>query len=678
MRLNKYLLIIALTLAGITAQAQILNPVKWTWKAESLGKSEFNLVFTATIEPVWHVYSQKIDGEGPIPTTFKFAPNKDIELVGKTTEAGGKVHEGFDPIFEINLKYFENKMVCVQKVKVLKDTQFKGSFEYMACDDHQCLPPSELDFSFDLKKGGTVTLTVDSPQGAIPVPNDSTNTAGVNNSGVDSSNGTQAIATERFGAPLQDCGTGVQTEDKSLWAIIVLGFLGGLAALLTPCVFPMIPLTVTFFTKRNENKGKGIFEAFFYGFCIVFIYFLLAVPFLFFDISSDKIYEISTGPILNLFFFIIFVIFAISFFGYFEITLPSFIANKADSASNVGGLVGIFFMALTLSIVSFSCTGPIVGSLLVGALNSANGKVNLIAGMSSFGFALALPFALFALFPKWMKAMPKSGGWLNTVKVILAFVELIFAVKFLSNADLVGHWGILKREVFLALWALAGLGAFFYLIGKIKFPHDSPIEKLSKGRMIAAAVALAFTAYSAFGIPGNTLTLFSGFPPPKFYSFFNKESSVETIHNNYDAALALAKKEGKPVMIDFTGYSCVNCRKMEENVWPDLEVKKRLMENYIVVSLYCDERTPLPEEQQYMSDKLFKKIKTQGDMYNDMQATYFGANAQPYYVLVSPDEKLLTQPAAYTPDIKDYVKFLDCGLNAFKQYKKNKPVAENL
>ena len=475
----------------------------------------------------------------------------------------------------------------------------------------------------------------------------------------------------RFGKPLQDCGGNTETEDKSLFAIIILGFIGGLVALVTPCVFPMIPLTVSFFTKRSESKTKGKFEAFFYAFSIVFIYFLLAVPFLIFDISPDTLNEISTGAPLNVFFFLIFVIFAFSFFGYYEIELPSFIANKADSASNVGGMVGIFFMALTLAIVSFSCTGPIIGSLLVGALSSSSGKLNLVAGMTSFGFALALPFGLFALFPNMMKSLPKSGGWLNSVKVVLGFVELIFAIKFLSNADLVAHWGILKREVFLGLWFLCGAGLFVYLIGKLKFPHDSPLQKLSSLRISAAALALFFTVYTAYGIPGNDLHFFSGFPPPKFYSLLKTESAIEPIKNDYEGALAQAKAENKPLMIDFTGWACVNCRKMEENVWPDVEVLKRLSEKYVIVSLYVDDKKELPESEKHISE-IFqgKKIKTLGNKFSEMQAKYFGANTQPYYVLISPNEQLLANPRGYTPDAKEYTAFLDCGVNALDALKK--------
>ncbi len=659
-----------------SVSAQILNPVKWTWKAEQTDKGEYKLIFTAKIDAKWHTYSQFIGEGGPVPTSITYeAGNKDFQLAGKATEAGGKMHDEHDPVFDMQLKYFEEAFIIQQKVKVLKDTKLKGTLEYMACDDHQCAPPDQKEFEFELKVSADPQKKTDhvNVRGAVDADELKFNAsvqATIEAESIKDSTQQAAVvpSTEnRFGKALQDCGASTETEDKSLFAIIILGFLGGLVALVTPCVFPMIPLTVSFFTKRSESKTKGKFEAFFYAFSIVLIYFLLAVPFLIFNISPDTLNEISTGAALNIFFFLIFVIFAFSFFGYYEIELPSFIANKADSASNVGGMVGIFFMALTLAIVSFSCTGPIIGSLLVGALSSSNGKLNLVAGMTSFGFALALPFGLFALFPNMMKSLPKSGGWLNSVKVVLGFVELIFAIKFLSNADLVAHWGILKREVFLGLWMILGVGLFVYLIGKLKFPHDSPVKKLSAFRLSAAALALLFAVYTAYGIPGNDLHFFSGFPPPKFYSLLKTKSAIEPIINDYEGALAKAKEENKPLMIDFTGWACVNCRKMEENVWPDIEVLKRLSEKYVIVSLYVDDKKELPENEKHISE-IFqgKKIKTLGNKFSEMQAQYFGANTQPYYVLVSPDEKLLANPRGYTPDAKEYTTFLDCGVNALE------------
>ena len=651
------------------SQAQILSPVKWSWKAEQLKDDEYNLVFTANIDKGWHLYSQFIGEGGPVPTSFVFEKNSDVQIVGKVAEAGNKVTEGMDDMFGINVKKFDERVVFTQKVKVLKNTTLKGSVEYMVCDDSRCLPPDAKEFDFALIAAAT-------KQELVPVVQDkNTTTENTSLNSPPSSTDTESTSSEsrpstleadKYGSPIKNCGTEVtDTKNQTLWQIIVLGFLGGLIALLTPCVFPMIPLTVSFFTKRNENPARGKIEALLYAFSIVFIYFLISVPFLIFDISPDTLNEISTGAPLNIFFFLIFVVFAFSFFGYYEITLPSFIANKADNASNVGGIIGIFFMAVTLAIVSFSCTGPILGSLLVGALTSSGGKLNLVAGMSAFGFALALPFGLFAFFPQMLKSLPKSGGWMTTIKVVLGFLELIFAFKFLSNADLVMHWGILKYEVFLGVWIIIGIAMFLYLIGKIHFPHDHPSKTINKTRLVLAGMSAVFVLYTASGLFGNELTFFSGFPPPKFYSLFDQETKFHPT-SDYNEALKQAKAEGKPLMVDFTGWACVNCRKMEENVWTDPEVYMRLKEKYVLVSLYVDDRKPLPDSEQYVSSFSGKKIKTVGNKWSDMQATYFNSNTQPYYVLISPDEKLLTPPLGYTPEKNDYIKFLDCGLDAMK------------
>lgn len=651
------------------SQAQILSPVKWSWKAEQLKDDEYNLVFTANIDKGWHLYSQFIGEGGPVPTSFVFEKNSDVQIVGKVAEAGNKVTEGMDDMFGINVKKFDERVVFTQKVKVLKNTTLKGSVEYMVCDDSRCLPPDAKEFDFALIAAAT-------KQELVPVVQDkNTTTENTSLNSPPSSTDTESTSSEsrpstleadKYGSPVKNCGTEVtDTKNQTLWQIIVLGFLGGLIALLTPCVFPMIPLTVSFFTKRNENPARGKIEALLYAFSIVFIYFLISVPFLIFDISPDTLNEISTGAPLNIFFFLIFVVFAFSFFGYYEITLPSFIANKADNASNVGGIIGIFFMAVTLAIVSFSCTGPILGSLLVGALTSSGGKLNLVAGMSAFGFALALPFGLFAFFPQMLKSLPKSGGWMTTIKVVLGFLELIFAFKFLSNADLVMHWGILKYEVFLGVWIIIGIAMFLYLIGKIHFPHDHPSKTINKTRLVLAGMSAVFVLYTASGLFGNELTFFSGFPPPKFYSLFDQETKFHPT-SDYNEALKQAKAEGKPLMVDFTGWACVNCRKMEENVWTDPEVYMRLKEKYVLVSLYVDDRKPLPDSEQYVSSFSGKKIKTVGNKWSDMQATYFNSNTQPYYVLISPDEKLLTPPLGYTPEKNDYIKFLDCGLDAMK------------
>jgi thiol:disulfide interchange protein DsbD len=475
--------------------------------------------------------------------------------------------------------------------------------------------------------------------------------------------------------PVSPCGD-KGTAGKGLVSIFLLGLLGGFIALLTPCVFPLIPLTVSFFTKSG-SQGSGKAHAFLYGFFIFLIYVLLSLPFYLLDhINPEILNTISTSIWLNLFFFVIFVVFAISFFGYFEITLPGSVANSVNSKSGGTTLVGIFFMALTLAIVSFSCTGPILGTLLVGALSNNGGAIQLSTGMGGFGLGLALPFGLFALFPRWLGSLPKSGGWLGSVKVVLGFLELAMAIKFLSNADLVEQWGLVKREVFIGFWVLIGLLTTLYLLGKIRFPHDSPVKKLSTARI---GFLLFFALSTAYLIPGLTntsaanLTLISGFPPPLCYSVYknpvNCARGVEPLRD-YEEALALARKLKKPVLIDFTGWACVNCRRMEENVWTDPEVKKRMLDSFVVVSLYVDERRLLPAAAQMVystKDGAQKNIITVGDKWATFQSENFNAVSQPQYALVSLDEKILTFTKGYTPKASDFTAWLNCGLSAFRK-----------
>ena len=478
--------------------------------------------------------------------------------------------------------------------------------------------------------------------------------------------------------PAADCGE-KKTKENSLWAIFILGLLGGLIALITPCVFPMIPLTVSFFTKGQ--KGKGIFNAVMYGFFIMLIYFLLSIPFhLMPNIDPEILNQISTNSWLNLFFFAIFIVFAISFFGYFELTLPSKWGNKADSGSNIGGLIGIFFMALTLAIVSFSCTGPILGSLLAGTLGGDVSKVMLLgmefkmvatkltAGMTGFGLALGLPFALFALFPKLLNSLPQSGGWLNSVKVVLGFLEVALAIKFLSNADMVEQWGLIKRETFFVLWFIIGALTVLYLIGKIQFPHDSKINKISKMRFGFILFFLLFTIYLIPGMFGKHLNWWehnalSGFPPPLCYSYTYEHEENE-VYYDYWEAIAVAEKQNKAVFIDFTGWACVNCRKMEENVFSEVEV---LLDEFVMCQLYVDEdvllNTPETVVVPTSDGKTKKKIlKTIGNKWSTLQAVTYASTSQPYYVLYNPNKGLLTNPIGYTPNVVEFEKWLKCGL----------------
>ena len=483
--------------------------------------------------------------------------------------------------------------------------------------------------------------------------------------------------------PLNDCGVvaGQDTspQKQSLWNLFFIGFLGGLIALLTPCVFPMIPLTVSFFTKKASSRKSGIRNAFLYGFFIFAIYLLLSLPFHFLDqINPEILNNISTNAYLNLFFFVIFLFFAFSFFGFYELTLPASLSSGADSKAGAGKIIGIFFMALTLALVSFSCTGPILGSLLAGSLASDGGAMQLTAGMGGFGFALALPFALFALFPNWLQSLPKSGGWLNTVKVVLGFLEIALALKFLSNADLVKHWGLLKREVFVGIWVLVGSGLTAYLFGWIHFPHDNKHQKIGTIRKITAMLVAIFTLYLIPGLTNTTyanLKLISGFPPPLYYSVYQQESDCVlglTCTRDYEEGIALGKKLSKPVLLDFTGYACVNCRRMEENVWSDPEVYKMMKNEFVVVSLYVDDKKALPVSEQFTFTSeggLKKEITTYGDLWATFETENFSNNAQPLYAILNHEEKLLNHPVGYTPDKKTYLEWLSCGLMTFKDNK---------
>jgi len=477
-----------------------------------------------------------------------------------------------------------------------------------------------------------------------------------------------AGATE---APSDACGapTATTSSSSSPWELLLLGFLGGLIALITPCVFPMIPVTVSFFTKRSKTRKQGIKNGLLYGVSIFLIYVLASLPFhIVGNVQPEIFNSISTNPWLNIIFFIIFIFFSISFFGFFEISLPSGIANKADSKSGLGSLAGIFFMAITLAIVSFSCTGPILGTLLVGSLQG--GAWALTYGMAGFGLALALPFSLFAIFPQWLQSLPKSGGWLDTVKKVLAFLELALAFKFLSNADLVQHWGLLKREVFLGIWAIISIALALYLIGKLLLPHDVKGEKISSGRKIGAVLAFAFGLILIVGMaPKNTylLKFLSGFPPPTHYSVFSDKNEAHGLQanvvNDYEKALQLSKQENKPILIDFTGWACVNCRKMEENVWTDPAVMSFIQNNFILVSLYVDDKALLPVDKRftYTTKTVDKKeITSVGDLWATFQAENFNQSSQPLYVVMSPDQKLLSNPVGYTPNATEYLNWLQC------------------
>jgi thiol:disulfide interchange protein len=670
--------------------AQIFNPVKWSYNVETGNEKECTLVLTANIEKGWHLYSQFIGNDGPIPTSFKFEKGKNYELVGLVSE--GKPIEEYDKNFEMTLKFFANKAIFKQKIKVLskKDFVVKGTLEFMVCDDHKCLPPEEIEFSFNVK-GNEKEV-----KGEI-IPNDPNQNINEQNKASidvipteDSSSKTNAVVetNAKKENSSKEIISPAKEESKSSLGIFIAGFLGGLLALLTPCVFPMIPLTVSFFTKKSENKKKGIANAFIYSISIILIYVALGMI-ITLSLGPDALNAMASNAFVNMAFFIIFLIFAVSFLGAFEITLPSSWINKADSASERGGLIGIFFMAFTLSLVSFSCTGPIIGTLLVQAAVGGN-VINPILGMTGFSAALALPFGLFAAFPGWLNSLPKSGGWLNSVKVILGLLELALALKFFSNVDLAYHWGILTRELFIALWIIIFTIMGFYLLGKLKFSHDSDLPFVSIPRLMFAILTFSFVVYLIPGMWGAPLKIISGFPPPTFYTEGwsiggSSNSNVEALaipgtdpshcpHNlscfhDYELALNYAKQTGKPLMVDFTGWSCVNCRKMEDQVWIDPMVLQRLKNDYVLVSLYVDDKTELPEAEKKVSATTGKKIKTMGNKWSDLQTSRFKTNSQPYYVLLDHQENLLVAPSGYDPDIQKFIQFLDKGKEEFSSSK---------
>ena len=678
--MTKILLTSLLLLSALFTQAQILEPVKWKFEVEKISDTEALLKATATIDKGWHLYSQFMtltpDQFGPEVTVFTFNKNPNIKLLGKVEEKG-KLTEEITPLFDnILVRFFRDKVTFIQKVQVMAEqTVVTGNVYYMVCDDKQCLPPDEKEFSFKLAGFSAA------PAG-IAIPED---TAAMATENADSSTVKQSVSATIVQAPVADA-----DSDGGLWAVFIAGFLGGLIALLTPCVFPMIPLTVSFFTKQSGSRRAGVMKALAYGLSIILIYVTLGLTVTVF-FGSDALNALASDIWFNLAFFVLLVVFGASFLGAFEITLPASWVNKMDQKSDKGGVLGIFFMAFTLALVSFSCTGPIIGTLLVDAA-TRGALLGPAVGMTGFSLALALPFTLFAIFPGWLKSLPKSGGWLNSVKVVLGFLELAFALKFLSNVDLAYHWGILDREVFLVLWISLFMMLGLYLIGIIKFSHDSPLPYLSVPRLMFAIAAFSFTFYLVPGLWGAPLKSVNAFLPPMATQDFDLSSSggnhvvvtetgqetrkyadlLHCPHNlscffDLEEGIAYAKKVGKPVMIDFTGHSCVNCRKMEATVWADGEVLRRLRDDYVLISLYVDDKTPLPLEEQFVSKFSGKKIKTVGNKWSDYQASTFNINSQPYYVLMDHDRTLLVPPTAYDPSIPAYINFLDSGKEVFYQ-----------
>jgi len=647
-------LIIFLCSLFLTAQTAD-NPIKIETSVKKISETDYDIIFNATLYKGWYLYSQYNPEEASIPLKI-YIPEGETgyKLIGKADEKD--TFKKYSDVWELEEIVFKDKAIITQRIQLTDKTitQVKLGFYGQVCET-ACI---NFDENFTLSLTGNLieeTISIDEKSKKL----------------------TQQLKLDLKNIGLLKNESDSNSEDSTgLFNIFLLGFIGGLLALLTPCVFPMIPLTVSFFTKQSKNKKKGIFNAILYGFFIVLIYILLSVPFHLIDgLDPSILNTISTNIWLNIFFFVILVFFAFSFFGFYEITLPSSWGNKMDSASEVGGFIGIFFMALTLAIVSFSCTGPILGSLLAGSLGTVgNPAFQLSAGMTGFGLALALPFALFALFPNLLNSLPKSGGWLNTTKVVLGFLELAFAFKFLSNSDLVGHWDLLKREVFIGIWIVIFIGLALYLFAKIKFPHDSPIKKLSFSRIAFGVLVVSFVIYIAPGVLKNptwNLSLLSGFPPPQFYSIYEQESDCPLgldCYKDFEEGLAKAKQVNKPILLDFTGWACVNCRKMEENVWSEPDIYQTLKNDFILISLYVDDNEKeLPIAQQFdflKANGKIKKIKTVGDKWSTFQVINFNNTSQPYYVLLSPDLEVLNNTQQYT-DKDTYYNWLKEGLENF-------------
>jgi len=644
--MKNLLIFTCLLFLSFVSNGQVVEPVKWEFDKKVVSEEEYELVFKAYIDEGWHMYSTDLPDGGPIKTSFYFENSEGVEMIGKPLADKVAVEE-FDNTFQMDLRWFEEEVTFTQKVKVKAGASISGYVEFMSCNDETCTPPVQEEFSFDL--GATVAT-------AAP----------------------QAVTDQK------------PEEGRNYWSIFILAFLGGLAALLTPCVFPMIPMTVSFFTKQSKTKGQGMKNALWYGMSIILIYLILGtvVTAVF---GAESLNSLSTNPWFNLFFAVLLFVFAFSFMGAFEIVLPSSWINAVDRKADKGGLLGIFFMAFALALVSFSCTGPIVGSLIVEAARS--GGMAPVVGMLGFSSALAIPFALFAAFPGWLNSLPKSGGWLNSVKVVLGFLEFAFAFKFLSIADMVLNLHILEREVYIAIWIAIFLGLALYLWGKIKLPHDSQMQHLPVSRFVLGTIVLAFVIYMIPGLWGAPVKLISGFPPPVDYAESplgvgktQPAGMVATGHaggtltsgmhigphgiplfEDYYMALAHARKTGKPLLVDFTGKGCTNCRKMEDNVWVDQDVKNMFLNDFVLVSLFVDLRESLPEDEQYVSETTGRKVRTVGNKWTDFQISRFDRNTQPYYVILGHDEQELVDGYAYNANPQKFITWLQSGIQAFNK-----------
>ena len=685
--MRKIISFLLLSFVVYALQAQIKDPVKFKTELTALSDTEAEVVFTATMDKGWHVYSTDLGDGGPISATFNVDNKSGVELVGKLKPVGKEVST-FDKLFEMKVRYFENTAKFVQKVKFTGGAYaIEGYLEYGACDDESCLPPTQVPFKYSgvAKAGNAAATKTEQPEQKVvdkqkeePVPAVTKDSSAmmelVPATTTEVATDIQpAVASGDLWKPvisdLQALGEEHGQEDMSWIYIFITGFLGGLLALFTPCVWPIIPMTVSFFLKRSKDKKKGIRDAWTYGASIVVIYVALglAITLIF---GASALNALSTNAIFNILFFLMLVIFAASFFGAFEIRLPSKWGNAVDSkAESTTGLLSIFLMAFTLSLVSFSCTGPIIGFLLV-QVSTTGSVVAPAIGMLGFAIALALPFTLFALFPSWLKSMPKSGGWMNVIKVTLGFLELAFALKFLSVADLAYGWRILDRETFLALWIVLFALLGFYLLGKIKFPHDDDDTKVGVGRFFMALFSLAFAVYMVPGLWGAPLKAVSAFAPPMQTQDFNLyNNEVHAKFDDYDLGMEYARQHGKPVMLDFTGYGCVNCRKMELAVWTDSKVSDIINNDYVLITLYVDNKTPLTSPVKVTENGRERTLRTVGDKWSYLQRVKFGANAQPFYVLIDNEGRPLNKSYSYDEDIPKYIEFLQTGLENYKKGK---------
>ena len=684
---RRFVLSLSILLLGMGLNAQVIrDAVTWSRSVEDKSPTEKVLVFTATVKDPWHLYGTELPKGGPTPTHLLVDKIEGAELVGGLTSTQKPI-EKYDPNFEMTLRFFSGKVTFRQKIRITdpKKFAFVGAIRYMACNDEQCLPPANWEFTVQPKELGKLgdaaatKLTEETPATTEATATSLGEPSADSVASVDTLSvapqDTAAIASSDLWAPvipeLKAYGDkALNQAEGSLWMLLVGGFLGGLVALVTPCVWPMIPMTVSFFLKRSSDRKKGIRDALLYGIGIIVIYVSLGliVSAVF---GSDALNNLATNAIFNVAFFILLVIFAISFFGAFELVLPASWTAKMDAkADSASGFISIFFMAFTLALVSFSCTGPIIGTLLVQAATSSSGMLAPAVGMLGFALALALPFTLFAIFPNLLQSMPKSGGWMNSVKVVLAFIELALALKFLSIADLAYGWRILDREVFLSLWIVIAILLGLYLLGKIRFPHDAPQEKTPIPALFLAIISFSFAVYMMPGLVGAPLRAISAFAPPlrtQDLNLYNGE--VHAKFDDYDAGMAYARQVGKPVMIDFSGYGCVNCRKMEASVWIDPNVKHMLEEDYVLITLMVDEKAPLKEPIEIMENGEKVKLRTVGDKWSYFQRMKFGANAQPFYVLLDHQGKPLAPSYAFNEDVSAYLNFLKSGLSEFDKRK---------